>query len=160
LIAAGRPLSTSGPAATAATDDNEAASQLAVICNDHAWPRSVSTYQRHVATDRARYPMFGAATADISPCAYWPAPVEPPVRVGDRGPSDVLIAQNLRDPVTPLAGAKQMRAALGSRARMVTADQGGHLAYEFLADTCLNDTVTTFLTTGGRPAHDRACPAG
>jgi hypothetical protein len=42
------------------------------------------------------------STAGIRPCAFWPDErVEPPVRIGDRGPSNVLMAQNERDPGTP-----------------------------------------------------------
>ncbi|MFC5823500.1 alpha/beta hydrolase [Nonomuraea insulae] len=149
------------PPASPPNLENYLASQLHVICNDSDWPESVRTYQRNVAIDRSRYPMFGAAGANITPCAFWPSePVEPPVKITDRGPSNVLILQNLRDPATPLAGARKLREALGDRARMVTADQGGHLAYLFLDNRCANDRVTTFLVTGQRPRHDVACGAG
>ncbi|AGZ44049.1 TAP domain-containing protein [Actinoplanes friuliensis DSM 7358] len=140
--------------------DNTISSRLHVICGDSSWPRSVRTYQRDVAVQRVAHPLIGAAAANINPCAFWPSPVEPPVRIGDRGPSNVLLVQNLRDPGTPLVGARELRKALGSRARMVTADQGGHGAYLlFAANMCANTTVTTFLTTGHRPHRDLACAA-
>lgn len=140
--------------------DNYLTSQLHVICNDSDWPEAVGTYQRNVAIDRLRHPMFGAAGADITPCAFWPSePVEPPVKITDRGPSNVLIVQNLRDPATPLAGARKLREAFGDRARMVTADQGGHLAYLFKDNRCANDIATKFLVTGERPRHDFGCGA-
>ncbi|MGW7658142.1 alpha/beta hydrolase, partial [Streptomyces tendae] len=41
----------------------------------------------------------------------------------------------------------------------VTADQGGHGVYPFGPNTCANDAVTAFLTTGQRPAQDLACAA-
>lgn len=148
--------------ASAAAPDlgNYLSSQLHVICNDSDWPESVRTYQRHVAVDRFRHPMFGAAAANITPCAFWPTePVEPPVRITDRGPSNVLIVQNLRDPATPLTGARQLRHAFGDRARLVTADQGGHLAYLYQDNRCANDLATRFLVTGRLPSHDVACPA-
>ncbi|GAA4856189.1 alpha/beta hydrolase [Saccharopolyspora cebuensis] len=114
------------PPETMPSPENYLASQLHVICNDSDWPESVRTYQRNVASDRVEHPMFGAAAANITPCAFWPSePTEPPVEITDRGPSNVLLLQNLRDPATPLAGAQRMRQALGDRARMVTADQGG-----------------------------------
>ncbi|GAB3568997.1 alpha/beta hydrolase [Amycolatopsis endophytica] len=155
----GAPLPAAGTAAAAAAPtDNAAASQLHVVCNDSDWPEDVRTYQRNVAVDRIRHPMFGAAAANVWPCAFWPSePVEPPVEITGRGPSNVLMVQNLRDPATPLAGALALRHAFGDRARMVTADQGGHLAYLFQDDTCLNDAATTFLATGQRPRHDTAC---
>jgi pimeloyl-ACP methyl ester carboxylesterase len=144
--------------AAAPSSDNYLASQLHVICNDNRWPTRLQTYQVNVAIDRIRYPMFGAAAASINACAFWPRPTEPPAEVTDDGPSNILIAQNLRDPVTPLADAKLMRRALGDRARLVTADQGGHLSYLFKSNQCLNNAVTTFLATGKRPHHDLACP--
>ncbi|RZQ62339.1 alpha/beta hydrolase [Amycolatopsis suaedae] len=139
-------------------DDNYLASQLHVICNDSDWPESVRTYQLGVTIDRVRHPLFGGAAANITPCAAWPSePVEPPVRITARGPSNVLITQNLRDPATPLAGARELRAALGERARMITADQGGHLGYLFLDNPCLDERATEFLVTGRRPPRDLAC---
>ncbi|WP_370456438.1 alpha/beta hydrolase [Amycolatopsis sp. WAC 04169] len=120
----------------------------------------MSSYLHDVSVDRQRYPMFGASGANIRPCAFWRSePAEPPVRVDDQGPSNVLLAQNTRDPATPLAGAEQMRHALGDRARMVTADQGGHGVYLIGANKCANDTVTAFLTTGERPEADHTCVA-
>jgi hypothetical protein len=140
--------------------DDLISSRLHVMCGDTRWPRSARTYQRAVAVDRVRHPLIGAAAADIDPCAFRPAPVERPVHIGDRGPSNVLMVQNLRDPGTPLAGARQLRQAFGDRARMVTVDEGGHGAYLlFATNTCANDTVTAFLTTGQRPGHDLTCAA-
>jgi hypothetical protein len=129
------------PGAAEVPADIYLTSQLHVICNDSDWPKSVRTYQRNVATDRVRHPMFGAAGANITPCAFWPAkPVEPPVEITDDGPPNVLIPQNLRDPATPLTGARKLRQAVGDRATMVTAVQGGHLANLFLDNQCANDS--------------------
>ncbi|MGW1837399.1 alpha/beta hydrolase [Streptomyces sp. NPDC002067] len=140
--------------------ENFMAARLAVICGDARWPRTIRRYQHNVAVDRRKYPMLGGSSAGIGPCAFWPGEqAEPPVRIGDRGPSDILMAQNERDPGTPLAGARKLRQALGRRATMVTADQGGHGVYPFGANTCANDAVTAFLTTGKRPSRDLACPA-
>ncbi len=130
-----------------------------MICNDSRWPRSVQEYQRNVELDRVRYPMFGAAGANIQPCAYWPAPTEPPVRITDRGPSNVLMVQNLRDPATPLAGAQKLLRAFGNRATMVTADQGGHGVYPMGRNQCAKYAVTAFLTTGDRPERSYHCSA-
>ncbi|VVJ22311.1 Putative hydrolase [Amycolatopsis camponoti] len=140
--------------------ENLFAARFAVLCGDSSWPRSVAGYQVDVAIDRIRYPLLGAATANIAACAFWPsAPVEPKVRITDRGPANVLMVQNERDPGTPLAGARKLRAAFGDRARMVTIDQGGHGAYLFGPNGCGNTTVTEFLVSGSRPAHDRYCAA-
>ncbi|GAB3158215.1 alpha/beta hydrolase [Amycolatopsis stemonae] len=148
------------PEGVTAPTDNLFAARFAVLCGDSAWPRSVAGYQLDVAVDRVRYPLLGAASANIAACAFWPAtPLEPKVRITGRGPSNVLMVQNERDPGTPLAGARELRAAFGDRARMVTIDQGGHGAYLFAPNKCGNTTVTDFLTTGTRPARDRFCTA-
>ncbi|MCD5310632.1 alpha/beta hydrolase [Kineosporia babensis] len=146
------------PAASDAPADNYLASQLHVICNDSNWPEDVAVYQRNVQADREGYPMFGAAGANITPCAYWPSePVEEPVQINAEGPDNVLILQNLRDPATPLSGAQKLQEAFGDRARMVTADQGGHVSYLLLGDACADTAVTQFLVSGERPKQDKAC---
>ncbi|MEU4686601.1 alpha/beta hydrolase [Streptomyces xinghaiensis] len=153
----GRPLPPSPPTPDA---ENATSSRYHVTCNDSRWPSAIRVYQRNTAVDREKYPMIGGSTANIGPCAFWPDErTEPQVRIGDRGPSNVLMVQNERDPGTPLAGAKKLREAFGKRATMVTADQGGHGLYPNAANTCANDAVTTYLTTGKRPAHDVACSA-
>jgi hypothetical protein len=58
-------------------------SQLYVVCGDVDWPESLRTYQKNVAVDRVRHPMFGPAAANVWPCAFWPSdPAEPQVRIG------------------------------------------------------------------------------
>ncbi|WP_330275968.1 alpha/beta hydrolase [Lentzea sp. NBC_00516] len=139
--------------------DNSMSARLYVICGDSRWPDSVHDYQRAVAVDRVKYPMLGAVTANIGPCAFWPDQhTEPPVRIGDRGPSNVLLLQNERDPGTPLTGAQELRRALGNRATLVTADEGGHGIYPWGDNHCAKDAATKFLTTGQRP-QDLACAA-
>ncbi|ANN14884.1 hydrolase [Amycolatopsis orientalis] len=136
------------------------AGQLHVVCNDTNWPEDVATYQRNVAKDRVKYPMFGAAGANIWACAFWPSEsIEPPVRIGDRGPSNILMVQNLRDPATPLSGAREMRRALGDRARIVTVDEGGHGVWLTDENACGNNAVNRFFVEGKRPAYDTACAA-
>ncbi|MFH8469123.1 alpha/beta hydrolase [Streptomyces sp. NPDC017991] len=140
--------------------ENLLAARFAVVCGDSRWPGTVRRYQRNVAVDRLTYPMLGGSTASINPCAFWPRErTEPPVRITGRGPSNVLMMQNERDPGTPLAGARELRRAFGGRATMVTVDQGGHGVYPYGGNTCATDAATTFLTTGERPARDLACAA-
>jgi pimeloyl-ACP methyl ester carboxylesterase len=139
--------------------ENVLTAQLSVVCNDNDWPESIGVYQHNVALDRVRYPMFGAAGANIWTCAFWPTdPVEPPVRVGTRnGGTNILLMENLRDPATPLPGAREMAAALGRHTRLVTVDQGGHGVYVFGANRCGNDVVTRYLVDGVRPPAGTTC---
>uniref|UniRef100_A0AAU2V6J9 Alpha/beta hydrolase n=1 Tax=Streptomyces sp. NBC_00003 TaxID=2903608 RepID=A0AAU2V6J9_9ACTN len=149
------------PAALAAPlSDQDAAVVIGVLCNDVAWPRSVATYQRGVTADRARHPLTAGSPANITPCAFWKdAPAEKPTRITDRGPSNILMVQNLRDPAVPYFGALKMREALGDRARLVSVDHGGHGVYLAHGNACGDRAVTAFLTVGERPGQDASCEA-
>ena len=93
---------------------------------------------------------------NIWPCAFWPnKPIEPPVTVTDRGPRNVLIAQQTRDPSTSLRSALGLRRALGDRAAMVTVEAGGHVTIG--RGTCADTIAIAFLVTGTLPAHDQFC---
>lgn len=139
--------------------DEDASLTMAVVCNDVRWPGPASGYARRVAADRARYPLTAGLPVNITPCAFWKHDEEPrPTRITDEGPSNVLMIQSLRDPATPLAGARKMRAALGERARMVTVERGGHGMYLGNGNACGDRVVSDFLVTGQRPARDTHCP--
>ncbi|WP_425473532.1 alpha/beta hydrolase [Streptomyces tailanensis] len=138
--------------------DEDAAVTMTVICNDVCFPRSVAAYERAVAVDRARHPLTAGLPANIFPCAFWKdSPVDKPTRITDRGPSNVLMIQNRRDPSTPYTGALKMRQAHGDRARLVTVERGGHSVYLGTGNACGNRAVTEFLTTGKRPEQDISC---
>ena len=145
-------------AATPNPNDNAFTAFLATSCNDVEWPEDVATYRRAVAEDRQRYPLYGAATANITPCAYWKhEPSEPPVKVDNRGPSTILILQNRRDPVTPWAGGKLMRDKFGPRAKLVTAEESGHGVYLTHTNACALAITTDWLVEGRMPARDTSC---
>uniref|UniRef100_UPI00117C1B2E alpha/beta hydrolase n=2 Tax=Streptomyces TaxID=1883 RepID=UPI00117C1B2E len=140
---------------------NSLAVGAATLCNDIAWPRDAAVYEKGVAESRAAYPLTAGMPRNAMMCAAWPfEPQEPPVRITDAGPSDILLIQNERDPATPLAGALKMRAALGDRARMVTVDSTGHDAYLANGNACGDATVSRFLATGERPERDVYCGRG
>ncbi|MEV6210272.1 alpha/beta hydrolase [Kitasatospora sp. NPDC051914] len=139
---------------------NSVAVSVGTLCNDVSWPRSADSYAREVAADRIKYPLTAGMPVNAMPCAFWPtAPAEAPVVVSDRGPSNILMVQNLRDPATPYRGALKLRAALGDRARMVSVDAGGHDAYAANGNACGDALVSRFLADGRRPGHDVLCPA-
>ncbi|WP_431940500.1 alpha/beta hydrolase [Nocardia grenadensis] len=155
--AGGRPPGTGAPSPS----DNAWSVFLAVTCNDVEWPADIRTYHRAVAEDRERYPLYGAAAANVMPCAYWKlGPSEPPVRIDNTGPADVLIVQNQRDPVTPLRGGELLDEKFGQRSRLVTVDGSGHGAYVLGANPCASDVVTSYLVNGDIPEHDMTCRAG
>lgn len=148
---------TDGPASPT---DNALTVFLAVTCNDVEWSKDVDTYRRGVAKDRERYPLYGAATANITPCAFWPfAPAEPPVEVDTEGPRNVLLLQNRRDASTPHAGGKMLREKFGDRARLVSVDDSGHGVYVLGKNSCALNTTTRYLVEGKMPTKDTFCPA-
>ena len=115
-------------------------------------------YARNTRVDRLLFPITAGMPANIWPCAFWPLrPVEPPVKIVDRGPRNVLILQNLRDPATPWIGGVGMRNALGTRAAFVSVDAGGHGIYGNRSGPCTDAIATAFLVTGVLPDHDRFC---
>ncbi|MBQ0877419.1 alpha/beta hydrolase [Streptomyces sp. IPPR8] len=137
---------------------NVAAVGAGTLCNDVAWPTSPAVYEKGVAESRAAYPLTAGMPRNAMLCAAWPYPPrEAPVRITDRGPSDILLVQNERDVATPLSGASRMREALGRRAVMVTVDSTGHDAYLANGNACGDRVVSRFLATGERPDSDLYC---
>ncbi|MFI6475694.1 alpha/beta hydrolase [Streptomyces sp. NPDC050516] len=140
--------------------DRDAAVYTATQCNDVSWPSDVRDYARAVAVGRVRHPLTAGQPVNITPCAFWhTGPADKPVRITSDGPSNILMLQNLRDPVTPYSGALRMRTALGDRARLVTVDHGGHGSYLANGDACGDQSVTDFLLSGHRPQADVRCQA-
>lgn len=158
------PTPTGAPAAAgfpAIPVDNYAMSTGAVLCDDLAWPRSVEQYRRELQFDEQRYPMFGQLGSHIWACAFWKVPPrEPIVNLTANGPANrILILNTLRDPATPLPGARRMRDSLGERARLVLVDGGGHAIFGLMDNTCATETVAAYLADGDYPTADATCPA-
>ncbi|GAA5054759.1 alpha/beta hydrolase [Nocardia callitridis] len=148
------------PAPGPVPTDNNWSVFLAVTCNDVEWPEDVQTYQRAAAEDRQSYPLYGGAAANIMPCAFWQSgPTEPPVQVSDQGPSNILVVQNQRDPVTPLRGAELINEKFGARSRLVSVDGSGHGAFVLGKNPCALNVTTNFLVNGTMPEQDVACAA-
>jgi pimeloyl-ACP methyl ester carboxylesterase len=136
--------------------DNQNSVMYAIACNDAAWVRNPRHYAHDVSADRRQWPASGGMPGNIWPCAFWPnQPIEPRVTVTDRGPRNVLIAQQTRDPSTSLRSALGLRRALGHRAAMVTVDAGGHVTIG--RGTCADTIGIEFFVTGALPAHDQFC---
>lgn len=144
----------------APTDDNPAASGLAVVCNDASWTRNLSQYQAELNADITNYPDFGEIGSNVWPCAFWPniIPSQPPVTISSRGPTQILLVQNRRDPVTPYIGGLGMHQALGNRSRLLSVDAPAGHGISYLANiACADDTVTAYLADGTLPEADISC---
>ncbi|GAB3893871.1 alpha/beta hydrolase [Kibdelosporangium lantanae] len=125
---------------------NIVAVQTATACNDVAFPRD--GYARAVAQNRRDFPLTAGMPVNIGACAFWPYRPDNAVRITSRGPDNVLLVQNTRDPATPYKGALNMRGAFGQRARMVTVNSGGHGAYLANGNACGDSAVSRFLVDG------------
>jgi pimeloyl-ACP methyl ester carboxylesterase len=139
--------------------DNGFASVWAVVCDDADWPVSVEQHRQDVARDSRLFPLAGGMAANIWPCAFWPnEPVEHPVAIDVESPTKVLLIQGLRDPATPYDGAVAMRLRMGSRSRLVTVDNGGHIAaFDDDRQQCADRAVTDFFVGGSLPRRDSFC---
>jgi pimeloyl-ACP methyl ester carboxylesterase len=139
--------------------DNFVAAELAVVCDDAPWPRHTLIYALNVTIDRQLFPMTNGVPSNIWACAFWPnEPVEPPVAVNGRGPRNVLILQNRRDPATPWITGVGLRHALAPRAVMISVDAGGHGVYPYQPGSCAYNFTNAFLARGELPARDTSCP--
>ncbi|WP_444948034.1 alpha/beta fold hydrolase [Micromonospora ureilytica] len=149
------------PAASAqpSPSSNTFSAFLAVTCNDTEWEGNVEAYQRSVAEDRKRYPVFGGASGNINACAFWSrGPAEPQVKINDRGPANILIMQNRRDAATPLVGGQIYRKKFAQRSRLVTVDDNRHGVYVYGGNACALIIGTAWLVDGER-FKDTSCPA-
>ncbi|WP_152360851.1 alpha/beta hydrolase [Microlunatus speluncae] len=138
--------------------DNVLSSFLAVTCNDSQWSRDVASYQQSVAEDREKYPLFGAAAANITPCAFWPHDGRE-VELVDEGPENILIMQNRIDVATPYIGGVLARKGFGDRSRLVSVDGYRHGVYLFDDNPCALNVGTAYLVDGEFPRRDVRCAA-
>ncbi|MGW6037006.1 alpha/beta hydrolase [Gordonia terrae] len=146
--------------AAAAVSDNTWSVFLAVTCNDVEWPSDPAVYAQAVDEDRQKYPLFGAAAANIMPCAFWQIDGTPqPVTVEDEGPTNVLVAQHQRDPVTPHVNGERINEKFGDRSLLLSVDGSGHGVFALGTNACAQEVVTDYLVDGNMPEQDVTCPA-
>ncbi|MGM1062517.1 alpha/beta hydrolase [Saccharothrix sp. Mg75] len=151
-----RQVFTAPPPTPGVPADNQATLFLALTCGDAPWSDDVDEYARRTAEDRAAWPLTAGMPANTWPCAFWPKPVEEPVRVTGEGPRTTLILQNRRDNATPWEDGLGLYEVLGGRAAFVGADNGGHYAYH-RGSACVDEATVTFLTTGRLPEEEVYC---
>ncbi|MFJ7237835.1 alpha/beta fold hydrolase [Streptomyces olivaceus] len=129
--------------------------QTAILCGDVSAPRSREVYWRDVQRSRAKDPLFGPVSNNITPCAFWDPPRERPTAI--RGDLPALLVNATGDPRTTYDSARSLRRMWPS-SRLVTlrgADQ--HAVYGIFGDSCTDATVNTYLSTGRLPATDVTC---
>ncbi|MBB2900008.1 pimeloyl-ACP methyl ester carboxylesterase [Kineococcus radiotolerans] len=127
----------------------------ATTCGDSAWTRDQAYWDALGDEQGARYPLLGYAQSQ-QVCAYWDRPdlTLPVVDGADLPP--LLIVQSRHDPATAYEGAVRTHEALGSSVMITVEDEGDHGLYG-AGNACVDDAVSTFLTTGAAPAQDLTC---
>ncbi|WP_240468516.1 alpha/beta hydrolase [Streptomyces dangxiongensis] len=107
---------------------------------------------------RAASPVFGADLASgLLSCSDWPvrgASDDPDVSA--EGAAPILLVGNTADPATPYAGARRMADELGEDVGVELTVKGqGHGTYG--TDTCVTNTVNTYLLDGTMPRDGTVC---
>ncbi|MFI9504058.1 alpha/beta hydrolase [Nocardia sp. NPDC052566] len=131
-------------------------SSTAVVCGDVSAPRDPAWYRRNVESSRAGQPVFGPLVNNISPCAFWPAPVEP--RVDVRNATPVLIVQATGDPVAAYGEGVGLHRTMTASRLVTLRNVIVHGAFT-VPSSCVSQAVETYLRDGGLPATDLICHA-
>ncbi|MEU1183807.1 alpha/beta hydrolase [Streptomyces sp. NPDC005820] len=129
--------------------------QTAILCGDVPDSRDPEVYWHDVQRSRALDPLFGPATHNITPCAFWAPPRERPTTVTDDFPA--LLVNATGDPRDPYDGALLLHRKWRS-SRLVTlrgADQHG--VYGYGISLCADEAVNAYLATGRLPRQDVSC---
>ncbi|MFQ6394608.1 alpha/beta fold hydrolase [Nocardia sp. KC 131] len=135
----------------------DGSAQMAIMCGDIEAPRDPSWYRRNVEAARTTQPIFGAFTNQITPCAFWAPPAEPPTRVRNSVPS--LIVQSTGDTRTTYQGAQALHRALSASRLVTLRDVPIHWIFGNYPNKCTDDMVNTYFRDGTLPAADVTCPA-
>jgi hypothetical protein len=133
----------------------EPAAMAAVLCGDKAAPRDPAWYYRNIEAARTTQPVFGAFANNITVCAYWPAPVEPPTVIRNDTPALILAA--IHDTRVAYPEALALHHEMPSSRLVTLADTRIHGAFRARLSPCVNDAVNTYLEQGTLPSSDITC---
>lgn len=133
----------------------DSSAQMAIMCGDVGAPRDPAWYWNNIEASRTTLPIFGPFTNNISACAFWAPPAEPPTVVRNSVPT--LIVQSTGDTRTTYGGAQAMRRDL-SASRMVTLqDVTVHYLFGHYPNSCVDGAVNSYFRDGTLPATDMTC---
>lgn len=133
----------------------QASGMAAVMCGDRAAPRDPAWYYRNIQAARATQPVFGAFANNITACAYWPDPLEPPTQVRNATPA--LILATVHDTRTAYPEGLALHRDLSASRLVTLADTRIHGAFRPGLSPCVQDAVNTYLGTGTLPGTDITC---
>lgn len=135
-------------------------SGLAVGCTS-MWkgPRDEAALRAAIDETAAASPVLGGVMTanEISPCAFWPAPVSTttPHQVKPESVAPILLLHNRGDGATPYAWGQQVAKDLPG-AVLLTNEGTGHGAMNEPSQ-CLHEAFAGYLTAGTLPPPDTTC---
>lgn len=94
---------------------------------------------------------------EASACAYWHHRPARRTRLGGPSVPPVLLVASDHDPVTPLAGARRMAAALPGSRLVTLANDYSHGVFASRGNACVDDAVAAYLVDGAVPGADVRC---
>ncbi|GLY06093.1 MULTISPECIES: alpha/beta hydrolase [Actinoplanes] len=132
----------------------------AVICQDWALPvGTFEEYRKRLDTLAVKAPQVLASPLALTAatgCLGWTGTPANPQRPVPPAAGPVLVVNSRHDPATPYAWARQLTRRLGARARLLTYDGWGHVAYSH--SPCVRAAADRYLTTLALPAIGASCP--
>jgi pimeloyl-ACP methyl ester carboxylesterase len=134
-----------------------------IQCNDFGTRRSAAEYLPVDEVVGALYPRLEGrftVAGSTAICAAWPSKDVPIIRnVKNQVDTSILLIGNDFDPNTPLTWTRSLARALGMERSIMRYQGGGHLAYAFFGNNCVDRAGDEFLFDLTVPAEGFACPA-
>ncbi|WP_151478654.1 alpha/beta hydrolase [Streptomyces albicerus] len=138
-------------AAVDAAGDNGYSIYASVQCRDAAWPRDWNQWRddNWAVYEKAPFMTWNNAWYN-APCAFWPTDSLEPVDVSNDSVPPVLLFQATDDAATPYEGGVTVHQLLGGSS-LVVEEGGGNHGITLSGNTCLDQHLATYLTTGRVP---------
>lgn len=136
------------------SSDASDATFLAVTCNDSGWGDAGSLVAKSAVLGE-KYPLIGYSTI-FEPCAFWNRPAVHLDTPTGEGVPPVLMVQAVRDPATPIEGARRSLVAFAGARMLTVTDEGDHGQYAS-GNACVDAAVEAFIVHGTLPARDKTC---
>ncbi|WP_246019262.1 alpha/beta hydrolase [Saccharothrix australiensis] len=136
--------------------DAPSATLYSVTCNDTKFKGGRAYLAREAERLGRQYPLIGYYQL-LAPCAFWDRPaLRLKTPTGENVPP-VLMVQSVRDPATPVEGARRAHEKFANSRLLTVTDEGDHGIYGF-GNSCVDDLVESFIVDGKVPPNDLTCP--
>ncbi|GGU52983.1 alpha/beta hydrolase [Lentzea flava] len=136
--------------------DAQTATLYTILCNDTPFQGGRRYLERDAVRDGARWPLFGYYQI-MGPCAFWDRPNVQLKHPDGIGVAPTLMVQSVRDPATPIEGARKAHAGFAGSRLLTVQDEGDHGIYG-MNNGCVNDVVERYLVDRVTPSADLSCP--